>query len=115
MRPLKDKISITIDSDLVESLRVKAEEDWRPLSQYINLVLRRYMEEGNQQSKGKVRNKYAFDEGDLPVKPKKERLSITLDNDLLETLREKADEDCRPLSQYISLILRNHIEQEKKE
>ena len=115
MRPLKERISITIDSDLLEKLRVKAEEDWRPLSQYINWALRRYVEEGNQQSKGKTRNRYAFDEMDTSAKPKKERLSITIDSDLLEILREKADEDCRPLSQYISLILRNHIEQEKKE
>lgn len=114
MRPLKERISITIDSDLVEELRIKAKEDWRPLAQYINWALRKYMDEENQQTKGKPRSKYVFDEGDLPVKSKKERLSITLDNDLLKTLREKADEDCRPLSQYISLILRNHIEQEDK-
>ena len=44
MRPLKEKISITIDSDLLEKLREKAEEDCRPLSQYINLILRKYME-----------------------------------------------------------------------
>lgn len=115
MRPLKERISITIDSDLVEELRIKAKEDWRPLAQYINWVLRKYMDEGSQQTQGKTRNRYTFDQGDLPVKVKKERLSITLDNDLLEELRKKADEDCRPLSQYISLILRKYIEQEGKE
>lgn len=45
MKPLKDKISITIDSDLLEKLREKAEEDCRPLSQYINLVLKKHLEE----------------------------------------------------------------------
>ena len=45
MKPLKDKISITIDSDLLEKLREIADEDCRPLSQYINLVLRRHVEE----------------------------------------------------------------------
>lgn len=45
MRPLKDKISITIDSDLLEKLREIADEDCRPLSQYINLVLRKHVEE----------------------------------------------------------------------
>ena len=41
MKPLKEKISITIDNDLLEILRLKAEEDDRSLSQYINLVLRK--------------------------------------------------------------------------
>ena len=37
MKPLKDKISITIDNDLLEKLRIKAEYDDRSLSSYINL------------------------------------------------------------------------------
>lgn len=45
MKPLKNKISITIDSDLLEALREKAEEDDRSLSQYINLILKKYLEE----------------------------------------------------------------------
>lgn len=51
MRPLKDKISITIDSDLLEKLREIADEDCRPLSQYINLVLRKHVEELEKQKK----------------------------------------------------------------
>lgn len=45
MKPLKDKISITIDGDLLEKIRLKAEEDDRSLSQYINLVLKKHLEE----------------------------------------------------------------------
>ena len=45
MKPLKEKISITIDSDLLEKLREKAEYDDRSLSQYINLILKKYIEE----------------------------------------------------------------------
>lgn len=45
MKPLKEKISITIDGDLLELLRKKAEEDDRSLSQYINLVLRKGLTE----------------------------------------------------------------------
>ena len=45
MRPLKEKISITIDGDLLEKIRLKAEEDERSLSQYINLVLKKHVEE----------------------------------------------------------------------
>jgi predicted DNA binding CopG/RHH family protein len=50
------------------------------------------------------------------MKPLKEKVSITLDSDLLEKLREKADCDCCPLSQYINLVLKRHLEdQEEKE
>lgn len=48
------------------------------------------------------------------MRPLKERISITIDSDLLEKLREKSDVDCRPLSQYINLVLRKHVEQEEK-
>ena len=49
------------------------------------------------------------------MKPLMERISITIDSDLLEKLREIADEDCRPLSQYINLVLRKHVEELKKQ
>ncbi len=43
MKPLKEKISITIDGDVLEKLRIKAEADDRSLSQYINLVLKEHI------------------------------------------------------------------------
>ena len=50
-----------------------------------------------------------------PMKPLKARISITLDEDVLEKAKELAEEDGRPLSQYINLVLRQHIrDQEKK-
>ena len=45
MRPLKEKISITIDGDILAKIRDKAEYDGRSLSQYINLVLKRHLEQ----------------------------------------------------------------------
>ena len=45
MKPLKDKISITLDSDLIEILKKEAEKDERSLSQYINLILRKFINE----------------------------------------------------------------------
>ena len=45
MKPLKEKISITIDEDLLKELRQRAEEDDRSLSQYINLVLKKHIKE----------------------------------------------------------------------
>ena len=43
MRPLKEHISITIDSDLLEQARELAERDDRSLSQFINIAVRRYV------------------------------------------------------------------------
>ena len=45
MKPLKQKISITIDGDVLEKIKEKAEYDDRSLSQYINLVLKKHLEE----------------------------------------------------------------------
>ena len=39
-RPLKEKISITLDEDVVAKTKALAEEDERSFSQYINRVLR---------------------------------------------------------------------------
>ena len=43
MKPLKVKISITLDEDIIEKIKTLAENDDRPLSQYINLVLRNHI------------------------------------------------------------------------
>ena len=43
MKPLKEKISITIDSDILETIKSEAEKDDRSLSQYINLILKKHI------------------------------------------------------------------------
>lgn len=43
MRPLKEKISITIDNDVLNKLKTEAENDDRSLSQYINIILKDYL------------------------------------------------------------------------
>ena len=50
------------------------------------------------------------------MKPLKEKISITIDNDILTKLKERAEEDDRSLSQYINMILKQHIKslEEKK-
>lgn len=40
----KERISITIDSELLERARLVAEEDDRSLSAFINLALRDYLQ-----------------------------------------------------------------------
>lgn len=43
MRPLKQKISITVDEDILEKIKKLAENNDRSLSQYINLVLKEHL------------------------------------------------------------------------
>lgn len=45
MKPLKTKVSITLDTDLIQSIKLLAEEDDRSFSQYINLVLKEYIKD----------------------------------------------------------------------
>lgn len=45
MKPLKEKISITIDNDLLEKVKFEAEKDDRSLSQYINLILKQHIKD----------------------------------------------------------------------
>ena len=45
MKPLKTKVSITLDVDLVEAIKKLAEDDDRSFSQYINLVLKGWVAE----------------------------------------------------------------------
>ena len=43
MKPLKEKISITIDGDILEKIKIEAEKDDRSLSQYINKILKEHL------------------------------------------------------------------------
>lgn len=43
MKPLKTKVSITLDTDVIEKIKEMAEQDDRSFSQYINLVLKEYL------------------------------------------------------------------------
>lgn len=43
MKPLKNKVSITLDADIIDKIKELAEEDERSFSQYINLVLREHI------------------------------------------------------------------------
>lgn len=58
MKPLKTKISITLDTDILEILKQLAEQDDRALSQYINLALKEHVKKQNIQSQNKnIENK----------------------------------------------------------
>lgn len=48
MKPLKTKVSITLDSEIIDEIKILAEEDDRSFSQYINLVLKEYLKKRNK-------------------------------------------------------------------
>lgn len=43
MKPLKSKVSITLDDDIIERIKALAEDDDRSFSQYINMVLKEFL------------------------------------------------------------------------
>lgn len=43
MKPLKSKVSITLDADIIERIKEMAEDDDRSFSQYINMILKEYI------------------------------------------------------------------------
>lgn len=43
MKPLKEKVSITLDSNIVKEIKEMAEKDDRSFSQFINLILKDYI------------------------------------------------------------------------
>lgn len=53
MRPLKEKVSITLDSDIIKEIKTLAYKDDRSFSQYINRVLRLHVRQIHQSESGK--------------------------------------------------------------
>ena len=53
MKPLKEKVSITLDRLVLEQIKLLAEQDDRPLSSYINLVLREHLEKKRSEEKAR--------------------------------------------------------------
>lgn len=43
MKPLKEKVSITLDWNVIEQVKKLAEYDDRSFSQYINMVLKEHL------------------------------------------------------------------------
>lgn len=43
MKPLKIKVSITLDDDIVYKIKRLSEQDDRSFSQYINIVLKKHV------------------------------------------------------------------------
>ncbi len=50
---------------------------------------------------------------DESFKPKKSKVSITLDSDTIEAIKTLAEIDDRSFSQYINIVLKEHINARK--
>ena len=48
MKPLKSKVSITLDSDIIDQLKELAEKDDRSFSQDVNMILKEYLSQENK-------------------------------------------------------------------
>ena len=51
MKPLKSKVSITLDEPILEQAKLLAQEEDRSLSSYINLLLKDHLERLAQEKK----------------------------------------------------------------
>lgn len=52
MKPLKEKVSVTLDTDIIKNVRFLADRDDRSVSSYINLVLKEHLNRlGKQEEK----------------------------------------------------------------
>ena len=51
MKPLKNKVSITLDTDVIEKIKQLAENDDRSFSQYINMILKEHLNKINGTAK----------------------------------------------------------------
>ena len=51
MKPLKEKVSITLDSDVVKVIKEMAEKDDRSFSQFINKALKEFINNKAAQSR----------------------------------------------------------------
>ena len=47
------------------------------------------------------------------MKPLKSKVRITLDEDLIQQIKKLADNDERSFSQYINMVLKEHVSQKK--
>ena len=48
------------------------------------------------------------------IKSPRKKINFTIDSDVLEIIREEAEQDDRSLSQYINIILKEHIKAKEK-
>ena len=51
MKPLKNKVSITLDGDIIQQIKELAEEDDRSFRQYNNMILKEWINKENDDNR----------------------------------------------------------------
>lgn len=51
MKPLKNKVSISLDAEVIEAIKALAEQDDRSFSQYVNIILKDYLSKEKKNKK----------------------------------------------------------------
>lgn len=49
LKPLKENVSVSLDSEVIQKIRILADEDERNFSQYINKVLKEHIQRMEKQ------------------------------------------------------------------
>ena len=49
LKPLKENVSVSLDSEVIRKIRILADEDERNFSQYINKVLKEHIQRKEKQ------------------------------------------------------------------
>lgn len=52
MRPLKVKVSVSLDHDIVDTLKELSEQADRSFSQYVNIILKKKVQQVKEQERG---------------------------------------------------------------
>ena len=47
MKPLKERYSLSLDSEVAETIKKLAEDDDRSFSQFVNMILKEYIQKQN--------------------------------------------------------------------
>ena len=50
MKPLKERYSLSLDSDVAEAIKILAENDDRSFSQFVNMILKDYLQKQTDKS-----------------------------------------------------------------
>ena len=51
MKPLKERYSLSLDSDVAEAIKKLAEDDDRSFSQFVNMILKDYLQHQDKNEK----------------------------------------------------------------
>lgn len=61
MKTQKKGVSLSIDKDILIEIKILAEQDSRPLSQYINVTIREFLKDIDESDKNNLKEDQKYD------------------------------------------------------